>query len=47
LFDRAVLETYQQTKEINAELIGNAIGATRWQVAQSLARLGKRGFLTG
>lgn len=45
-FDRAVLETYQQTKELNADLIGNTVGATRWQVAQSLARLGKRGFLT-
>lgn len=45
-FDRAVLDTYEQTKELNAETIGNTLGATRWQAAQSLARLGKRGFLT-
>lgn len=45
-FDRRVLERYEETQETNAEAMGDALGATRWQTAQALARLGKRGFLT-
>lgn len=44
--DRKVLEEFEKTREINSDLIAQTVGATRPQVAQSLARLGKRGFLS-
>jgi hypothetical protein len=45
--DVAVLEIAAKMSEINTEAIAQTVGAPRLQVAASLARLGKRGFLNG
>ncbi len=46
-FDQTVLQEIEKTANLDAESIANSVGATRRQVANSLARLGRRGFLNG